>query len=51
MPEKVVENLKSLNDIILTEQYMDFITNSRYTNTSRPVIRVLKGGRAVMVLY
>jgi len=33
MPEKVVEKLKSLNDIIRTEQYMDFITNRRFRST------------------
>ncbi|HJD62215.1 MAG TPA: class I SAM-dependent methyltransferase [Rickettsia endosymbiont of Degeeriella rufa] len=30
MPQKVVEQLKVVNDIVRTEQYMDFITNRRY---------------------
>ena len=33
MPQKVVEKLKDLNDIVRTEQYMDFITNRRFRNT------------------
>ncbi|ABV73922.1 seryl-tRNA synthetase [Rickettsia canadensis str. McKiel] len=33
MPPKVVEQLKSVNDIVRTEQYMDFITNRRFRTT------------------
>jgi methyltransferase-like protein/cyclopropane fatty-acyl-phospholipid synthase-like methyltransferase len=30
MPAKVVEKLQAINDIVRTEQYMDFITNRRF---------------------
>lgn len=33
MPPKVVEQLKAVNDIVRTEQYMDFITNRRFRTT------------------
>ncbi|ABV75453.1 hypothetical protein A1C_06100 [Rickettsia akari str. Hartford] len=33
MPLKVVEKLKEVNDIVRTEQYMDFITNRRFRTT------------------
>ncbi|HJD56181.1 MAG TPA: class I SAM-dependent methyltransferase [Rickettsia endosymbiont of Pyrocoelia pectoralis] len=33
MPAKVVEQLKAVNDIVRTEQYMDFITNRRFRTT------------------
>ncbi|AAY62105.1 methyltransferase domain protein [Rickettsia felis str. Pedreira] len=33
MPLKVVEQLKAVNDIVRTEQYMDFITNRRFRTT------------------
>lgn len=33
MPPKVVEQLKVVNDIVRTEQYMDFITNRRFRTT------------------
>ncbi len=33
MPAKAVETLKSINDIVRTEQYMDFITNRRFRST------------------
>lgn len=33
MPQKVVEQLKVINDIVRTEQYMDFITNRRFRST------------------
>jgi methyltransferase-like protein/cyclopropane fatty-acyl-phospholipid synthase-like methyltransferase len=33
MPPKVVEKLQSINDIVRTEQYMDFITNRRFRAT------------------
>ncbi len=33
MPAKVVEKLQVINDIVKTEQYMDFITNRRFRST------------------
>lgn len=33
MPPKVVEKLQAVNDIIRTEQYMDFINNRRFRST------------------
>lgn len=33
MPPKVAEKLKAVNDIVRTEQYMDFITNRRFRST------------------
>jgi methyltransferase-like protein len=33
MPAKVVEKLQAINDIVRTEQYMDFITNRRFRST------------------
>lgn len=33
MPSKVVEKLQTINDIVRTEQYMDFITNRRFRST------------------
>jgi methyltransferase-like protein/cyclopropane fatty-acyl-phospholipid synthase-like methyltransferase len=33
MPPKVVEKLKEVNDIVRTEQYMDYITNRRFRST------------------
>ncbi|MGC0372206.1 MAG: hypothetical protein DGJ47_000914 [Rickettsiaceae bacterium] len=33
MPEKVQEKLNALNDIVQTEQYMDFINNRRFRST------------------
>lgn len=33
MPPKVVEQLQVINDIVKTEQYMDFITNRRFRTT------------------
>ena len=33
MPPKVAEKLQSINDIVRTEQYMDFITNRRFRST------------------
>jgi methyltransferase-like protein/cyclopropane fatty-acyl-phospholipid synthase-like methyltransferase len=33
MPPKAVEHLKTINDIVKTEQYMDFITNRRFRST------------------
>ncbi|WPY00209.1 Methyltransferase domain protein [Candidatus Trichorickettsia mobilis] len=33
MPPKVAEALKAVNDIVRTEQYMDFITNRRFRAT------------------
>ncbi len=33
MPKKVVEKLQEVNDIVRTEQYMDFITNRRFRAT------------------
>lgn len=33
MPQKVVEKLQVINDIVRTEQYMDFITNRRFRST------------------
>ena len=33
MPASVAEKLKDLNDIVRTEQYMDFITNRRFRST------------------
>lgn len=33
MPQSVAERLQGLNDIIRTEQYMDFITNRRFRST------------------
>lgn len=33
MPPKVIEQLKVVNDIVRTEQYMDFITNRRFRAT------------------
>lgn len=33
MPAKVAEKLQAVNDIVRTEQYMDFITNRRFRST------------------
>lgn len=33
MPTKVAEKLRDINDIVRTEQYMDFITNLRFRST------------------
>lgn len=33
LPEKAVEKLKEVNDIVRSEQYMDFITNRRFRST------------------
>jgi len=33
MPTKVAEKLQAVNDIVRTEQYMDFITNRRFRST------------------
>jgi methyltransferase-like protein len=33
MPAKVAEKLQGVNDIVRTEQYMDFITNRRFRST------------------
>jgi methyltransferase-like protein/cyclopropane fatty-acyl-phospholipid synthase-like methyltransferase len=33
MPAKAVEKLQAINDIVRTEQYMDFITNRRFRST------------------
>jgi methyltransferase-like protein/cyclopropane fatty-acyl-phospholipid synthase-like methyltransferase len=33
MPAKVVEKLQTINDIVRTEQYMDFINNRRFRST------------------
>lgn len=33
MPKSVAEKLQNLNDIVRTEQYMDFITNRRFRST------------------
>ena len=33
MPAKVIEKLQSVNDIVRTEQYMDFITNRRFRSS------------------
>ncbi len=33
MPQNVTEQLKNLNDVVRTEQYMDFITNRRFRST------------------
>lgn len=33
MPPKVAEKLQAINDIVRTEQYMDFITNRRFRST------------------
>ena len=33
MPAKVAEKLQTVNDIVRTEQYMDFITNRRFRST------------------
>ncbi len=33
MPPKVAEKLQAVNDIVRTEQYMDFITNRRFRTT------------------
>jgi methyltransferase-like protein/cyclopropane fatty-acyl-phospholipid synthase-like methyltransferase len=33
MPPKVVDKLKEVNDIVRTEQYMDYITNRRFRST------------------
>ena len=33
MPQNAVEKLQGLNDIVRTEQYMDFITNRRFRST------------------
>lgn len=33
MPPKVSEKLRTVNDIVRTEQYMDFITNRRFRST------------------
>lgn len=33
MPQKVAEKLQAVNDIVRTEQYMDFITNRRFRSS------------------
>ncbi|WP_375334035.1 methyltransferase regulatory domain-containing protein [Candidatus Tisiphia endosymbiont of Xenochironomus xenolabis] len=33
LPEKTAEKLQSINDIVRTEQYMDFITNRKFRTT------------------
>lgn len=33
MPQKTAEKLQAVNDIVRTEQYMDFITNRRFRST------------------
>jgi methyltransferase-like protein/trans-aconitate methyltransferase len=33
MPQSVIDKLQGLNDIVRTEQYMDFITNRRFRST------------------
>lgn len=33
MPKNVMEKLSALNDIVRTEQYMDFVTNRRFRST------------------